>query len=165
MRLFARVAVITAALIMTAGTTTAVAETVTSAGRLSFHAEPGAWPVSDKVGGWDTVEVWEYEDIVKVDAETPGGWDYIRIELSGGTGTRLGIGTYDNARNRHAYPDGPGIQVISGSFGCGDDYAAFTIERIERSDDGTLTGFDATVEQRCGAPAGPAFRARVHYNR
>jgi hypothetical protein len=53
-----------------------------------------------------------------------------------------------------------GVSTGSGSS----DYATVTIERIERSDSGTLTGLGATVEQRCEASVGPAFRARVHYS-
>ncbi len=130
--------------------------------RLSFDAEQGAWPVGGRSGVWEPVDVWEYEGIVKIDGEVDNGFDYIRIELNDKDLRPLTTGTYTEVRNRLQHPEGPGILVISNGFGCGEDLATFTIERIERSG-GQLTGLDATVEQRCGDRVGPAFRARVHY--
>ena len=135
---------------------------------MAFEAEQGAWPVSGRSGHWgegetDEVRFWEHENIVKMDAETDRGFDWIAIELSNANGTPLTTGTYSDVRNRQFHPEGPGILVISNGFGCGEDYASFTISRIDRDESGTLTALDASVEQRCGDPAGPAFHARLHY--
>ncbi|WP_132125472.1 hypothetical protein [Actinocrispum wychmicini] len=131
-------------------------------GLLTFEAAPGAFPVDGRGGSWGDVAVWEYQRVVKVDAATDNGADWIRIELNGRAGEALTAGTYLNVRNHETHPDGPGIQIVSNGLGCSDDYATVTIDRIERDDD-QVTALDATVDQHCGSPDGPVFHAQVHY--
>lgn len=130
-------------------------------GTLTFDAAPGAVPVDGRSGEWDGAAVWEYQHVVKIDAES--GDDWIRIELNGRDGEALTPGTYLNVRNHETHPDGVGIQVVSDGLGCVDDYASFTITRIERGGDDQVTAFEASVEQHCGSPDGPALHAQVYY--
>jgi hypothetical protein len=160
MGILTRAAALTAAAIMTLGAGTAVAE---QEARFGYEAEQGAWPVSGRAGEWATLDIREYNNVIIVDGENDGGSDWIRLELSDANSVPLQVGTYTGVRNRLQHPEGPGILIVSNGFGCSDDYATFTVERLERAQ-GRLVGLDATVEQHCGDPAGPAFHGRVHYS-
>lgn len=132
----------------------------------TFKADEGAHPVGGRSGEWvspdDEIMVWEHQNIVKIDGES--GFDYIRVELNGPHRTPLTAGTYQDVRNQlHGPPSSPGILVISNSLGCGDDYAEFTIHRIDRDISGQLVALDASFTQHCGAPDGPALHGHVHY--
>jgi hypothetical protein len=158
--IFARAAALAAAVVMTAGLGTAAAE---QEAEFTYEAEQGAWPVSGQAGAWGNLDIREYQNALIVDGENNGGRDWARLELNAAGQVPLEVGTYTDVRNRLQHPDGPGILLVANGFGCWDDYATFTVERIERAE-GRLTGLDATVEQHCGDPAGPAFRARLHYD-
>jgi hypothetical protein len=143
----------------------AMADTTESAS-LEISSETGAWPVSNS-HRWETPAdefmVWENENIVKVDASTMDGRNYVRVELNATGFVPLRVGTYEGVRNRLLDPGGPGILVVSGGFGCGTDFAEFTIDRIERDAGGKLTALDADFEQRCGSATAPASRGEVHF--
>jgi hypothetical protein len=152
-------------------TTTANAETASS---FEYASEPGASPLSG-TAKWaapaDEVDVWEYSGAVKVDAQTADGWDSARVELSAPAGEQLHEGTYTGARFRDqtaAQLDTPGFYVVrgnrAGALGCSDVYADFTVSRLTRADDGTVTDFDATFTQRCGAPDAPTAHGEVHFH-
>ena len=132
----------------------------------SFSAQDGAHPVKSRSGQWSTpdneISVAEHENVVKIDAETDRGFDWIALELRAPGGVPLAEGSYPDARNRERFPDGPGMQVVSNGLGCGDEFGEFVIDRIERSD-GRLTGLDAGWVQSCGAVDKPVFTGRVHF--
>jgi hypothetical protein len=153
-------------------TTAANAEPVSSFG---YTSEPGASPLSG-TAEWsapaDEIDVWEYSGAVKVDAATADGWESARVELSAPAGEQLHEGTYTGARFRgQTAPqlETPGFFVVrstrSGALGCIDVYADFTISRLTRAADGTVTDLDATFNQRCGAADGPGSHGEVHFHR
>lgn len=131
----------------------------------TFDAEAGAHPVDGRSGEWSTpgyeVRVWEYDAVVKIDAATWSGADFIRVELNGPGGAPLTTGYYPDARNQGLAS--PGMQVISNGLGCGDHYGEFTVTRIERDAGGTLTALDATFTQRCGDLAGPTLHGSIQF--
>jgi hypothetical protein len=133
---------------------------------LEIASEPGAWPVLGS-HRWelpaDQVDIWERENIVKVDASTADGRNYVRLELNAAGFAPLRVGTYQDVRFRESNPAGPGILLVSNGFGCGTDVAEFTIDRIERDPGGRLTALDADFEQRCGRATAPATRGEVHF--
>ncbi len=100
---------------------------------------------------------------MKVDASTDGGRDWIRVELSGPDGAPLRPGVYRDVRHQGEHTATPGILVISNGLGCGEDYAEFTIERIERDATNKLTTLDATFEHRCGSATAPVLRGQFHH--
>lgn len=169
MRALMRVAVAAAVLIGTVvGAAGAAAGTPSDppGATFTFKAEAGAHPVDGRTGEWvspdSEIRVWEYQNIVKIDAMN--GLDDIWVELNGPNRTRLTVGTYQHVRNQLHGPAGnPGILVVSRGLGCIDDYAEFTIYRIERDRAGQLVALDASLTQRCGTPNGPALNAHVHY--
>jgi hypothetical protein len=164
--MFKRMAVV-AAVLATTGATAPAASAVETGAVFTFDAEPGAHPVGGRSGAWSTpgheIRVWEYDDVVKVDAATWSGADFVRVELNGPGGVPLATGHYPGARNRDVDPASPGMLVISNGLGCGDDYGEFTITRVERDTAGALTALDATFTQRCGDPAGPALHGSIQF--
>jgi hypothetical protein len=168
-------AAITAMLLIATATATAntvTADIVTGAPSdppgaiFSFKAEPGAHPVSGRGGEWiapnSEIRVWEYQNIVKIDAEN--GPDYIRIELNGPDRRPLAVGTYQEVRNQiHGPASSPGILVISDGLGCGNDYAEFVIYRIDRDIHEQLVALEATFTQHCESPTGPALNGHIHF--
>jgi hypothetical protein len=132
----------------------------------SFSSDKGAHPVDYRTGEWSSPPnefmIRESDNVIKIDVEGRDPRDYIRIELAAPARAPLQVGRYSDVRNIAKFPDGPGMQVISGSLGCGDDYGEFVIDRIERAD-GTLVALDAGFVQSCGGPDKPAFRGRLHY--
>jgi hypothetical protein len=135
---------------------------------VDYTSENGAWPLQGSAhyaGPGDEVRVWVSREILKVDVQS--GFNDLRVEMSPPSGETLHTGTYSGARFRWTEDpatDTPGFLVVSGNFGCGDDYAEFTLDRLDRAADGTVTGLDATFVQRCGAPDGPATRGEVHFD-
>jgi hypothetical protein len=132
----------------------------------TFKAEIGAHPVNGRSGEWvspdSEIRVWEHQNIVKIDATQ--GLDDIWVELNGPNRTPLTVGTYQNVRNQlHGPASNPGILVVSRGLGCGDDYAEFTINRIERDLYGQLVALEASFTQHCGTPDGPALNGHLHY--
>ncbi|HEX6353364.1 hypothetical protein [Actinophytocola sp.] len=133
---------------------------------VTVKAEVGAHPVNGRTAEWispdSEIMVWEYQNVVKIDAMK--GLDDIRVELNGPNRARLAVGTYQDVRNQLYGPaSSPGILVISRGLGCIDDYAEFTVDRIERDLSGRLVALEASFTQRCGAPDGPALNGHVHY--
>lgn len=162
--------VVAAAVLVALGWTAPAASAVPApeAGAVfTFDAEAGAHPVSDRSGVWSApayeIMVWEHDSVVKVDAATRTGADFIRVELGGVGGAPLTTGHYPGVRNFGADLVSPGMQVISNGLGCGDHYGEFTITRIERDSGGVLTALDATFTQRCGDPAAPALRGSIQF--
>ena len=164
--MFRRAAVAMAVLAALCGTAPVVS--AAEAGTVfTFDAAAGAHPVNDRSGEWSVpgheIMVWENDAIVKIDAATLTGFDWIRVEINGAARTPLTTGHYPDVRNRDADLVSPGMQVISNGFGCGDHYGEFTITRIERDAGGGLTALDATFTQRCGDPAGPALHGSIQF--
>ncbi|MCP2163866.1 hypothetical protein [Goodfellowiella coeruleoviolacea] len=160
--------VLPAIAVLAAATATSAGAATTAAASFDFSAEAGAHPVADRSGHWAApdaeVRVWEHDNVVTLDGETDNGFDYIRVELSGPGGAPLQPGVYRDARNPEHHPDSPGIAVVSNGFGCGVDYGEFTVDVIERDADNRLVALEASFEQRCGSPTGPAFRGQLHYH-
>lgn len=133
----------------------------------TFEAEDGAHPVDGRSGEWAAPDqelmVWEHENIVKVDAAGLSNSDFIRVELSAPGRVPLEEGGYPDARNQDKAPERPGMLVVSGGLGCGDEYGEFVVDRIERDRAGSLVALDAGFTQRCGGPDGPALHGRVHF--
>lgn len=171
MSVLTRMATVAAFLIVAAGGAANTAGAAPSpqvvGATFTFEAEAGAHPVNGRSGSWKTpaseIMVWERENIVKIDAASPSGFDYIRVELNGPGGASLGVGTYHDVRGQNSGLDNPGMLVISGSLGCADVYGEFVIERIERDATGQLTALSAGFTQRCGAPDAPALRGWIVY--
>jgi hypothetical protein len=164
-----RMAVVAAVVAAVCGTAPAIsaASAVETGAVFTFDAEAGAHPVGDRSGDWSApgheIMVWEYDDVVKVDAATWSGNDFVRVELNGAGRAPLTTGYYPGVRNRDADIASPGMQVISNGLGCGDHYGEFTITRLERDTGGSLTALDATFTQRCGDPAGPALYGSIQF--
>lgn len=162
--------VVAAAVLAAVGGTAPAASAVPaveSGAVFTFDAEAGAHPVDNRSGEWSApgyeIMVWEYDAVVKIDAATWSGSDFIRVELNGAGGAPLTTGYYPGARNRGADLVSPGMQVISNGLGCADHYGEFTITRLERDSGGSLTALDATFTQRCGDPAGPALHGSIQF--
>ncbi|SEF31645.1 hypothetical protein SAMN05421837_105854 [Amycolatopsis pretoriensis] len=130
---------------------------------VSYTSEDGAWPLqgsANYAAPGDEINVWEYDGRLKIDVQS--GFKDLRVELSAPAGETLHTGTYTGARFRGQSDPAlstPGILVVTGNYGCGDDYADFTIDRLD------ATGADVTFVQHCGSPDGPATRGEVHFTR
>ncbi|MFJ7210283.1 hypothetical protein [Amycolatopsis sp. NPDC098790] len=135
---------------------------------VSYTSEDGAWPMQGSAqyaSPGAEINVWQHDGRLTVDVDA--NFDYLRIELSAPAGETLHTGTYTGARYRAPGDPAlstPGISAVTAGFGCGDDYADFTIDRLDATD-GEVTGLDATFVQRCGSPDGPATRGEVHFTR
>jgi hypothetical protein len=134
---------------------------------VAYTSEDGAWPLEGSArysAPGDEIAVWERDGVLKIDVQS--GLKDLRVELSAPAGEALHTGTYTGARFRGQSDPAlstPGIFVVSTYFGCGDDYADFTIDRLDKDADGRTTGVDATFVQHCGSPDGPATRGEVHF--
>lgn len=143
----------------------ASAETVQT---VDYTAEPGSAPLSGTAhysAPGDEIAVWERDGVLKVDVQS--GFKDLRVELSAPAGESLHTGTYSGARFRGQSDPAlttPGFFVVSGSWGCSDVYADFTIDRLDKDADGTLTDADVTFVERCGSPDAPATHGEVHYH-
>ncbi|MEU0537700.1 hypothetical protein [Amycolatopsis tolypomycina] len=130
---------------------------------VAYTSEAGAFPLEGSAqyaAPADEIAVWEYNGVLKIDVQS--GLKDLRVELSAPAGETLHTGTYTGARFRGQGDPAlstPGVFVVSGSFGCTDAYADFTIDRLDAS------GVDLTFVQRCGAPDAPATRGEVHFTR
>jgi hypothetical protein len=128
---------------------------------VDYTSEAGAHPLTGSAhyaGPGDEIAVWEYDGVLKIDVQS--GLKDLRVELSAPAGESLHPGTYTGARYRGQSDPAlttPGIFVVSGGSGCGDDYADFTIDRLDAS------GVDLTFVQHCGSPDGPATHGEVHF--
>jgi hypothetical protein len=128
---------------------------------VAYTSEDGAWPLEGSAqyaAPGDEIRVWEYDGVLKIDVQS--GFKDLRVELSAPAGETLHTGTYTGARYRGPGEPAlttPGIFVVGTNFGCGDDYADFTIDRLD------ATGVDLTFVQHCGSPDGPATRGEVHF--
>ncbi|WP_410668617.1 hypothetical protein [Amycolatopsis sp. cmx-4-68] len=135
---------------------------------VAYVSEPGAWPLEGSAqyaAPGDEIAVWEYDGRLKIDVQS--GFEDMRVELSAPAGEALHTGTYTGARWRGQSDPAlstPGIFVVSTHFGCGDDYADFTIDRLDKDTGGRTTDVDATFVQHCGSPEGPATRGEVHFH-
>jgi hypothetical protein len=170
MPILSRMAVLAASVLIAAGaasTASAAPEPQVVGATFTFDAEAGAHPVNGRSGSWKApaseITVWENQNVVKIDAEAPDRFDFIRVELNGPGHTQLGVGTYTDVRGQDAGLDNPGMLVISNGLGCSAVYGEFVIERIERDANGTLTALSAGFTQRCGDPAAPALRGWIVY--
>ena len=171
MRIITRMAVLAASVLIAAGaasTASAAPEPQLVGATFTFDAEAGSHPVNGRSGSWKApaseIMVWENENIVKIDATAPDGFDFVRVELNGPGLAQLGVGTYTDARGQDSGLNNPGILVISNGLGCYyDAYGEFVVERIERDADGRLTALSAGFTQRCGDPAAPALRGWIVY--
>ena len=128
---------------------------------VDYTSEDGAGPLEGSAHyatPGDEIAVWEYDGRLKIDVQS--GLKDLRVELSAPAGEALHTGTYTGARFRGQSDPAlstPGIFVYTGGLACGDDYADFTIDRLD------ATGVDLTFVQRCGSPDGPATRGEVHF--
>ncbi|WP_409466821.1 hypothetical protein [Amycolatopsis sp. GA6-003] len=121
----------------------------------------------------DQVTAWEYSGAVKVDAETPDGWDWARLELSAPAGQQLHEGTYSNAAVR--LPDSPQLATpgfvafrgtrAGGTRACAGPEATadFTVSRLTRAADGAVTDLDVAFVLHCTSAA--ATRGEAHFHR
>jgi hypothetical protein len=161
------------ALSMTAAALAVGAATVPAASAdplstVDYTSEEGAWPLEGSAhyaAPGDEVRVWEYEGVLKIDVQS--GFKDLRVELSAPAGETLHAGTYTGARHRWSEDPAratPGIFVYTGGLVCGDDYADFTIDRLDRAADGAVTDADVTFVQHCGSPDGPATRGEAHFH-
>lgn len=127
---------------------------------VDYISDDGAWPMQGSAhyaSPGDEIATWQRDGRLTIDVDA--GFDYLRVELSAPAGESLHTGTYTGARYRDQYApqlSTPGFSAITAGFGCGDDYADFTIDRLD------ATGVDLTFVQRCGSPDGPATRGEVH---
>lgn len=125
----------------------------------TFTAEAGAHPVRGRSGHWTppTLElrVGFRENTLRVHAENDGLRDYILLEVSRHDGQPLAAGEYHDQK----------VLVVNGSFGCVDDTADFTIERLERNADGWADVFVGTIEHTCGSRTDNMFRSHVRFVR
>jgi hypothetical protein len=134
---------------------------------VDYTAEAGSHPLTGTAhytGADAEIVVWEYRDVLKVDVQS--GLKDLRVELSAPAGQVLRPGPYTGARFRGQSDPAlatPGIFLYSGGLACGDDYADFTIDRLDQAADGAVTALDVTFVQHCGAPDAPATRGEVHY--
>jgi len=135
---------------------------------VDYVSDEGAHPMhgtAHYAGPGDEIRVWVSAGILKVDVQS--GFTDLRVEMSPAAGDTLHTGTYTGARYRWSEApagDTPGFSAVTGGLGCGDDYAEFTLDRLDRADDGLVTDLDATFVQRCGSPDGPATRGEVHFH-
>ncbi|ATY09504.1 hypothetical protein CU254_02705 [Amycolatopsis sp. AA4] len=139
-----------------------------------YTSDEGAYPFQGRAS-WtaDEVTAWEYGDAVKVNAETPDGWDWARLELSAPAGQQLHAGTYSNAAVRA--PNSPqlatpsfiafrGTRAEPGSACAAPGATAdFTVSRLVRAADGAVTDLDVTFVLHCTSAA--ATRGEAHYHR
>lgn len=140
----------------------------------SYTSDAGAYPFEGSAS-WTAgeVTVWEYGDAVKVNAETPAGWDWARLELSAPAGQQLHEGTYVNAavRPQNSPPLAtPGFIAFRGTRAGGTGACAepgstadFTVSRLARAADGAVTDLDVTFVLHCSAAA--ATRGEAHFHR
>lgn len=134
---------------------------------VGYTSEDGAWPLEGSTqyaAPGDEIAVWEYNGVLKIDVQS--GLKDLRVELSAPAGETLHTGTYTGARFRGQSDlalTTPGIFVYTGGLVCGDDYADFTIDRLDQEADATVTDLDATFVQHCGAPDAPATHGEVHF--
>jgi hypothetical protein len=131
---------------------------------LRFEAEERAFPVAGRSAVFadpgHEVRVWEFGNVLKIDAATWDGRDVIRIEWRSPDGGPLGPGAFQQGQD----PETLRMLVVHGGLGCDDPaLAAVVVDRIDRDEAGTLTALDATFEQRCSAGADTAFRGQVHF--
>ncbi|MFG1642292.1 hypothetical protein ACGFMK_18555 [Amycolatopsis sp. NPDC049252] len=134
---------------------------------VAYTSADGAWPLQGSAsyrGPGDEIRVWVNDDVLKIDVQS--GFHDLRVELSAPAGETLHPGAYPGARFRLSSEPAtatPGFLTVTGNFGCGDDYADFTIDRLDQSADGTVAALDATFVQHCGTPDGPATHGEVHF--
>ncbi|MET9262786.1 hypothetical protein [Amycolatopsis sp. NPDC004079] len=140
----------------------------------SYTSDAGAYPFEGSAL-WTAGEVtaWEYGDAVKVNAETPDGWDWARLELSAPAGQQLHEGTYSGASVRE--PSSPQAATPSfiafrgtradpgGACAAPGATADFTVSRLARAADGAVTDLDVTFVLHCSAAA--ATRGEAHFHR
>ncbi|MEV6901400.1 hypothetical protein [Amycolatopsis sp. NPDC051372] len=141
----------------------------------TYTSEAGAHAfVGSYSWGADQLTEWESNGAVKVDAD--GGWDWARLELSAPAGGQLQEGTYTGARFRgQSAPqlDTPGFAAFRGTQADGtqvcadvvdDATADFTVTRLARAADGTITDLDTTFTLHCSGPTGPATTGAVYFH-
>ncbi|WP_410625214.1 hypothetical protein [Amycolatopsis sp. cmx-8-4] len=135
---------------------------------VDYTSEAGAHPLKGSASysaPGDEIAVFESNGVLWIDVQS--GLKDLNVELSAPAGETLHTGTYTGARFRGQSDPalaGPGIFVYTGGLVCGDDYADFTIDRLDHSADGQLTDYDGTFVQRCGTPDGPATHGEVHFH-
>ncbi|GAB3373374.1 hypothetical protein [Amycolatopsis echigonensis] len=138
-----------------------------------YTSDEGAYPFEGSAS-WtaDEVTAWEYGGAVKVDAESPDGWDWARLELSAPAGQQLHEGTYSNAAVRQQNSPQlatPGFIAFRGTRAGGTGACAapgatadFTVSRLTRAADGAVTDLDVTFVLRCSAAV---TRGEAHFHR
>jgi hypothetical protein len=136
--------------------------TVTPVQEFSFEAEANAWPVHDRSAHWSApteeirVGLRRSDNTVRIHAEHNGLNDYILVELSRHDGQLITAGSYHDEK----------VVVVNGPYGCVDDTADFTVDRVEYNADGWTDVFQASITHTCrdDLPSN-AFRVRVDFNR
>ncbi|WIX87616.1 hypothetical protein [Amycolatopsis sp. DG1A-15b] len=136
---------------------------------VAYTSEDGAWPLEGSAqyaAPGDEIAVFEStQGILWIDVQS--GLKDLNVELSAPAGETLHTGTYTGARFRGQSDPAlntPGIFVYTHGNVCGDDYADFTIDRLDKDADGRTTDVDVTFVQHCGSPDGPATRGEVHFH-
>jgi hypothetical protein len=160
-------AVVATGLVVGAAITPAYAverDEVAPAAVVRFQAEARAYPVAGRSGVFadpgHEVRVWEYANVVTIDAATWDGRDVIRMEWRSPDGGPLGPGAFQQGQA----PETLRTLVVHGGLGCAAPaLAAVVVDRIDRDEAGALTALDATFEHRCAAGPDTAFRGQVHF--
>lgn len=132
----------------------------------TFDAAKGAHPVDGRSGSWvspaNEVMVTEFEHIVKVDAESDNGFDFIRVEFTGPNRDLVQVAHYTQVRDRETFPENAGMLVIANGLGCTDVFGAFAVDKIER-DGERLVALELGFVVSCGGEDKPALTGRVHF--
>ncbi|MET8757064.1 hypothetical protein [Lentzea sp. NPDC004782] len=138
-----------------------VSTAVTPVQEFSFEAEANAWPVHGRSAHWSAptdeirVGLRRSDNTIRIHAEHGGLRDYLLVELSRHDGQPITAGTYHDEK----------VLVVSDGYGCVDDTADFTVDRVEYNADGWTDVFQASITHTCGDQPFNAFRARVDFNR
>lgn len=135
--------------------------TVAPVQEFSFEAEANAWPVHGRSAHWSApddeirVGLRRSDNTIRIHAEHNGLEDYVLVELSRHDGQLITAGSYHDQK----------VSVVNGGYGCVDDTADFTVDRVEYNADGWTDVFAASITHTCGDQPFNAFRARVDFNR
>ncbi|WP_434440387.1 hypothetical protein [Lentzea sp. E54] len=134
----------------------------------SFEAEPNAWPVHGRSAQWSApaeeirVGLRRSDNAIRIHAEHNGLQDYVLVELSRHDGQLITDGTYHDQK----------VVVLNGGYGCVDNTADFTVDRVEYNADGWTDVFAASIThlrrpalQRVPRKGRPQPLARTRGNR
>jgi hypothetical protein len=77
----------------------------------------------------------------------------------------LTAGRYKNAPREPFKAAGhPGLSFFGDGRGCNELYGEFTVRRLERASDGSITKLDVSFEQHCERTDAPALRGHLRFS-